>query len=107
LSEYDLVPILLLPKKMGMLGQGNPLAVQSVVRSIYGMIQRHIFYHWHTLKEPAKDAEDFSCTCWNLLSVARRPTRVNSDDKQGYMLEGNSSVDLASHGHCAGVFIGT
>jgi hypothetical protein len=26
--------------------------------------------------------------------------------QQGYVLGGNSSVNLASHGHCAGVFIG-
>jgi hypothetical protein len=26
--------------------------------------------------------------------------------QQGYVHGGNSSVDLASHGHCAGVFIG-
>ena len=39
--------------------QGNPLAVQSLVRSIYGIIQRHLFFHLHTLKEPTKDAEDF------------------------------------------------
>jgi hypothetical protein len=71
LSEYDLVPILFLPKKMGMLGQGNPLALQSVVRSIYGMIQRHIFYHCHTLKEPAKDAEDFWCMLVGLEGFCR------------------------------------
>jgi hypothetical protein len=34
------------------------------------------------------------------------PTRVNSDVNRVYALDGNSSVNLASHGHCAGVFIG-
>jgi hypothetical protein len=35
------------------------------------------------------------------------PTRVNSDDNRALTLDGKSSVNLASHGHCAGVFIGT
>jgi hypothetical protein len=34
------------------------------------------------------------------------PTRVNSDVNRVYALDGKSSVNLASHGHCAGVFIG-
>jgi hypothetical protein len=45
--------------------------------------------------------------CWNLLSVARRPTGVNSVDSRVTREVANSSVDQASHGHCAGVFIGT
>jgi hypothetical protein len=45
--------------------------------------------------------------CWNLLSVARRPTRVNSVDGRVTREMANSSVNRASHGHCAGVFIGT
>ena len=44
--------------------------------------------------------------CWNLLSAARRPTRVNGGDNRVTCSGANSSVDLASHGHCAGVFIG-
>jgi hypothetical protein len=35
------------------------------------------------------------------------PTRVNSDVNRVLALDGNSSVNLASHGHCVGVFIGT
>jgi hypothetical protein len=35
------------------------------------------------------------------------PTRVNSGVNRAHALDGKSSVDLASHGHCAGVFIGT
>jgi hypothetical protein len=35
------------------------------------------------------------------------PTRVNSDVNRAHALDGKSSVNLASHGHCAGVFIGT
>jgi hypothetical protein len=35
------------------------------------------------------------------------PTRVNRDVNMVLALDGNSSVNLASHGHCAGVFIGT
>src|SRR5690349_4405132 len=35
------------------------------------------------------------------------PTRVNSDVNRVLALDGNGSVNLASHGHCAGVFIGT
>jgi hypothetical protein len=45
--------------------------------------------------------------CWNLLSVARRPTGVNSVDSRVTREMANSSVNQASHGHCAGVFIGT
>jgi hypothetical protein len=51
-------------------------------------------------------ARTVGAKCWNLLSTARRPTRVTGGDQQGYVLGGNSSVNLASHGHCAGVFIG-
>jgi hypothetical protein len=35
------------------------------------------------------------------------PTRVNSGVNRAHMLDGKSSADPASHGHCAGVFIGT
>jgi hypothetical protein len=35
------------------------------------------------------------------------PTRVNSGDNRAHALDGKSSVPLISHGHCAGVFIGT
>jgi hypothetical protein len=35
------------------------------------------------------------------------PTRVNSGVNRAHALDGKSSVNLASHGHCAGVFIGT
>jgi hypothetical protein len=35
------------------------------------------------------------------------PTGVNSDVNRVLAQDGNSSVNLASHGHCAGVFIGT
>jgi hypothetical protein len=45
--------------------------------------------------------------CWNLLSVARRPTGENSVDSRVTRGMANSSVNQASHGHCAGVFIGT
>ena len=34
------------------------------------------------------------------------PTGVNSDVNRVLAQDGNSSVNLASHGHCAGVFIG-
>jgi hypothetical protein len=34
------------------------------------------------------------------------PTRVNSDVNRVLALDGNISVNLASQGHCAGVFIG-
>jgi hypothetical protein len=34
------------------------------------------------------------------------PTRVNSDVNRVLAQDGNSSVNLASHGHCVGVFIG-
>jgi hypothetical protein len=34
------------------------------------------------------------------------PTRVNRDVNRVLAQDGNSSVNLASHGHCTGVFIG-
>jgi hypothetical protein len=34
------------------------------------------------------------------------PTRVNRDVNRVLTQDGNSSVNLASRGHCAGVFIG-
>jgi hypothetical protein len=34
------------------------------------------------------------------------PTGVNSDVNRVLAQDGNNSVNLASHGHCAGVFIG-
>jgi hypothetical protein len=45
--------------------------------------------------------------CWNLLPVARKPTGVNSVDSRVTREMVNSSIHQASHGHCAGVFIGT
>jgi hypothetical protein len=45
--------------------------------------------------------------CWNLLSVARKPIGVNSVDSRVTREMANSSINQASHGHCAGVFIGT
>jgi hypothetical protein len=44
-----------------------------------------------------------------MLELALSSKEANRGEQwrqQGYMLGGNSSVDLASHGHCAGVFIG-
>jgi hypothetical protein len=34
------------------------------------------------------------------------PTGVNSDVNRVLAQDGKSSINLASHGHCAGVFIG-
>jgi hypothetical protein len=34
------------------------------------------------------------------------PTKVNNDVNRVLAQDGNSSVNLLSHGHCAGVFIG-
>jgi hypothetical protein len=45
--------------------------------------------------------------CWNLLSVARKPTGASSVDSRVTREMANSSINQASHGHCAGVFIGT
>jgi hypothetical protein len=44
-----------------------------------------------------------------MLVLALRSKKANKGERwwqQGYVHGGNSSVDLASHGHCAGVFIG-
>jgi hypothetical protein len=46
----------------------------------------------------------------SMLELALNRKEANKSEQwwqQGYALEGNSSVNLASHGHCAGVFIGT
>jgi hypothetical protein len=45
--------------------------------------------------------------CWNLLQLQGDPTKMSNDVSKALARVGNSSVDLASHGHCAGVFIGT
>jgi hypothetical protein len=50
--------------------------------------------------------EDFE-ECWNLLSIARGANKGEQWRQQGYAQDGNSSANLASHGHCANVFIGT
>jgi hypothetical protein len=45
-----------------------------------------------------------------MLELALKRKEANKGEwwwQQGYVLEGNSSVYLASHGHCTGVFIGT
>jgi hypothetical protein len=44
--------------------------------------------------------------CWNLLSVARGSNEGDSDVNRVLAQDGKSSVNLASHGHCVGVFIG-
>jgi hypothetical protein len=44
-----------------------------------------------------------------VLALALSGKEANKGEwwwQQGYAHGGNSSVDLASHGHCAGVFIG-
>jgi hypothetical protein len=44
-----------------------------------------------------------------MLELALSSKEANRGEQwrqQGYVHGGNSSVDLASHGHCAGVFIG-
>jgi hypothetical protein len=44
-----------------------------------------------------------------VLALALSGKEANKGERwwqQGYAHGGNSSVDLASHGHCAGVFIG-
>jgi hypothetical protein len=44
-----------------------------------------------------------------VLELALSSKEANRGEQwrqQGYVLGGNSSVNLASHGHCAGVFIG-
>jgi hypothetical protein len=44
--------------------------------------------------------------CWNLLSAARGSNSGSSDVNRVLAQDGSSSINLASHGHCAGVFIG-
>jgi hypothetical protein len=44
-----------------------------------------------------------------MLELPLRSKEANKSEQwwqQGYVLGGNSSVNLAPHGHCAGVFIG-
>jgi hypothetical protein len=45
--------------------------------------------------------------CWDLLFWQVDPTRKWRECLQSSIGNGNSSVDLASQGHCTGVFIGT
>jgi hypothetical protein len=52
-------------------------------------------------------ARTVGAKCWNSLSVARKPTGVNSVDSRVTRGWQNSSLHQASHGHCVGVFIGT
>jgi hypothetical protein len=40
------------------------------------------------------------------LNCKGDPTGVNGDVNRVLAKDGNSSVNLSSHGHCAGVFIG-
>jgi hypothetical protein len=51
-------------------------------------------------------ARTVGAKCWNLLSAARGSNGGNNDVNRVLAQDGNSSVNLASHGHCAGVFIG-
>jgi hypothetical protein len=51
-------------------------------------------------------ARTVGAKCWNLLSVARGSNGGENDVNRVLARDGNSSVNLASHGHCAGVFIG-
>jgi hypothetical protein len=47
------------------------------------------------------------CRLLELAVVARKPTGVNGVDSRVTREMANSSINQASHGHCAGVFIGT
>jgi hypothetical protein len=51
-------------------------------------------------------ARTVGAKCWDLLSAARGSNGGSSDLNRVLAQDGNSSVNLASHGHCAGVFIG-
>jgi hypothetical protein len=57
---------------------------------------------WHTGQSGAPDQGTVG-TCSQLQGD---PTRVNKDVNRVLTQDGDSSVNLASHGHCAGVFIG-
>jgi hypothetical protein len=46
------------------------------------------------------------CMVLELALSSKEANRGEQWRQQGYVLGGNSSVNLASHGHCAGVFIG-
>jgi hypothetical protein len=51
-------------------------------------------------------ARTVGAKCWNLLSVSRGSNGRCGDVNRVLAQDGNSSVHLASQGHCAGVFIG-
>jgi hypothetical protein len=51
-------------------------------------------------------ARTVGAKCWNLLSVARGSNGRCSDVNRVLAQDGNNSVNLASQGHCVGVFIG-
>jgi hypothetical protein len=52
-------------------------------------------------------ARTVGAKCWNLLSGQVDPTGEWRECTHSSMMKGNSSVNLASQGHCTGVFIGT
>jgi hypothetical protein len=51
-------------------------------------------------------ARTVGAKCWNLLSAARGSNGGSSDVSRVLAQDDNSYVNLASHGHYAGVFIG-
>jgi hypothetical protein len=51
-------------------------------------------------------ARGTAITVLELALSSKKANRGEQWRQQGYVLGGNSSVHLASHGHCAGVFIG-
>jgi hypothetical protein len=51
-------------------------------------------------------ARTVGAKCWKLALSSKEANKGEQWRQQGYVLWGNSSVNLASHGHCAGVFIG-
>jgi hypothetical protein len=61
-------------------------------------------------KAPSKESgakEGRNHLCWNLLSWASRSNREVERVQAKFNVGCNCSVNLASQGHCTGVFIGT
>jgi hypothetical protein len=99
-------------------GKGSPWAANLANMSTCSLSSHRIFFTENPSKEDSilrTISKYFSKPgffalldlCWNYLSVARRPTGVNSVDSRVTREMANSSVNQASHGHYAGVFIGS
>jgi hypothetical protein len=76
-------------------GRGGLRVCLLVLRAFLGAIAGGFFV-----------ARTVGAKCWNLLQVQGDPTGLRVDVNKVLARDGKSSVNLASQGHCARVFIG-